>query len=333
MKAIATACANIALVKYWGKKDPSLNTPARGSLSVTLEALATTTEVELGGGAEDRLVLGGVERIGRELGRVNRFLDRVRSLAGSDARASVRSVTTFPIAAGLASSASGFAALAVAASRAFGLDLDPRALSQLARQGSGSAARSIFGGFVRMHAGHLADGSDAYAEPIQRVAPRLELRAAIAVARAKEKAVGSTEGMERSRITSPYHGAWLELVDRDLAAAEAALSAGDFDRLAEIAEGSCLAMHADAMAARPGIVYFNAATCWAIERVRALRQQGVPVFFTIDAGPHLVAFTTPSELARVRDALGAYEGIERVISSKVGPGASLVDAPIEEERP
>lgn len=324
---IATACANIALVKYWGKRDSALNLPARGSLSLTLDALRTHTEIELVDAPADSLEIDGARQHGRSLERASRFLDLVRAGAAPELarrRARVISATTFPIAAGLASSASGFAALAVAAAAAYRRPLDPHALSVLARRGSGSAARSIFGGFVRMHAGVRADGLDAAAAPLDGVA--LELAAAIALAGEGEKEVGSTEGMDVTARTSPYFGAWLDTVDRDLDAAERALRGGDIEALAAIVEGSCLAMHASALAARPGILYFKAVTLWAIDRVRALRQSGVPVMFTIDAGPHLVALAPPSVIDRVAAALGEHPDVARVITSHAGEGAHLVEA-------
>src|SRR5262249_30481594 len=158
----ARACANIALVKYWGKRDPRLNLPAAGSLSLTLDALVTTTQVAFDRGlASDELVLGGTPAGPGELSRVTAFLDVVRATAGLATRARVVTTNAFRTASGLASSASGYAALALAASAAAGVELSPRALSILARRGSGSAARSVFGGFVRMHAGRAGDGSDA----------------------------------------------------------------------------------------------------------------------------------------------------------------------------
>jgi diphosphomevalonate decarboxylase len=319
----AVACANIALVKYWGKGDPAENTPAAGSLSLTLAALTTRTSVTLAPGAEaDALVLDGVEEQGKARARVSRFLDLVRAAAGRAERAHVVSHNDFPTAAGLASSASAFAALAVAASAAYGLDLSPRALSILARRGSGSAARSIFGGFARMHAGRPGHPEEAFAEPLAGVS--LRLSAAVCVAAAKAKKVGSTDGMEHTRLTSPYHAAWLDTVQRDLGTAEAALRAGDLEALALVVEGNCLAMHADAMAARPGVIYLGPSTLWAIERVRALRAAGTPVFFTIDAGPHLVAFTPPEHLARVADALREHDAVANVLTSESGEGARLV---------
>lgn len=319
---VATACANIALVKYWGKRDTKLNLPAAGSLSVTLDALRTWTSIELDpAAASDAMVLDGRQREGKELSRASKFLDLIRPAGAPRARIVTRSA--FPTAAGLASSASGFAALAVAGSAAYGGTSEPRALSVLARRGSGSAARSIFGGFARWDAGVRDDGTDSCARPLEGVT--LELAAAIAVARAGEKEIGSTDGMEATRETSPYHAAWLAQVDRDLATCEAALRGKDWDALAGVVEGSCLAMHANAMAARPGILYFRAPTLWAIERVRALRKAGTPVMFTVDAGPHVVAFTPPAHLEAVAKALGEHPEVDRVITSTIGGPASLIE--------
>ncbi len=316
----ATACANIALVKYWGKRSKALNLPAAGSLSITLDALRTRTTVELSPSLEaDELELDGQPASEKARARASRFLDLVRK---PDApRARVVTSNAFPAASGLASSASGFAALAVAAADAYGLDADASALSALARRGSGSAARSIFGGFARMDRGVREDGQDAVARPI---ASKVELGAVIAVARAGEKEIGSTEGMDRTTATSPYHASWLAQVDRDLAAAETALAQADLDTLRTIVEGSCLAMHADAMAARPGIIYFAGVTLWAIQQIRALQRQGVPVMFTIDAGPHVVALAPPQHLDQIEAALtNGHPDLDRLIKSKAGEGAHL----------
>ncbi|MFO0725278.1 MAG: diphosphomevalonate decarboxylase [Myxococcota bacterium] len=325
---VATAAANIALVKYWGKRENRLNLPARGSLSLTLDSLRTYTQVELDpSAAADSLSIDGAPKSGRALERVTELLDLLRAEAKPElqgVRARVVSRTTFPVAAGLASSASGFAALTVAGAAAYQLSHSAIELSAIARRGSGSAARSLFGGFVRMEAGRLLDGSDAAAHALGPVP--LELGAAITVVDAEEKEVGSTDGMELTRNTSPYHRAWLDLVVKDLARAEAALKKPDFQTLAEIVEGNCLAMHADAMAARPGLIYFKAATLWAIEQVRAMRKRGLPVMFTIDAGPHLVAFAPPAHLEEIASQLAKHPDIKRVIISKAGEGAQLIQA-------
>lgn len=318
----AIAHANIALIKYWGKASAALNIPEAGSLSLTLEALSTRTTASPIDGLSDRLTLDGQAVSGRPLSRVSAFLDLIRAEVGSKQALHIQSDNHFPTAAGLASSASGFAALALAGTEALGLRLSPQALSALARRGSGSAARSIFGGFVRMHAGPVDAEAESYAEPIEDA--KIPLHAVIAVAKSGPKTIGSTDGMEATRLTSPYHGAWISQVGRDLTAAEAALRGGDFEALAELAEGSCLAMHANAMAARPGIVYFQGVTLWAIETVRALRAAGTPVFFTVDAGPHVVAMTSPEAVPQVEAALLGHEGIDGVIRSGPGLGARLV---------
>lgn len=323
--AVATACANIALIKYWGKRNVALNTPAAGSLSLTLDRLRTWTEVVRDPSAtHDRLELDGQPVIGRPVQRISKFADIVRAQVGDECRVVVRSHNSFPTAAGLASSASAFAALAVATSKAFELTLPPRELSVLARRGSGSAARSIFGGFAVMHEGQAEDGSDAYAEPLEGAG--LQLCAAVAVAKSEAKKVGSTDGMELTRTTSPFHQAWIDCVNRDLPEAQSILRRGDFEALSELVEGNCLAMHANAMAARPGILYFRASTLWALEEVRTMRKAGIPAFFTIDAGPHVVAFTTPEYLEVVAQRLGGHPEVQEVLTSTVGDAAHLLQA-------
>jgi diphosphomevalonate decarboxylase len=323
----ARACANIALVKYWGKRDARLNLPAAGSLSLTLDGLVTTTEVTFDGGlAADELVLDGAAAAGKELARVSEFLDLVRQEARLAVRARVVSRNEFPTASGLASSASGYAALAVAAVGAAGLAMSPRALSVLARRGSGSAARSVFGGFVRMHAGRGGDdGEDAYAEPI--ASPLVErVRLVIAVVGGGvAKAFSSRSAMDHTAATSPLYRAWLELVPRDLAAAEAALAAGDLAALGEIAEGNALAMHASAIAARPAVIYWQPATLAALAEVRALRAAGHAAWATMDAGPHVKVLTSAADAGAVAAALRGIAGITDVSIAAAGPAATILD--------
>jgi diphosphomevalonate decarboxylase len=325
----ARACANIALVKYWGKRDARLNLPAAGSLSLTLDALVTTTRVTFDAGlGADEMELDGRAAAPAELARASGFLDLVRAAAGIAARARVISRNEFPTASGLASSASGYAALAVAAAVAAGVELAPRALSVLARRGSGSAARSVFGGFVRMHAGHAADagGDSAYAEPI--ASPLTErVRIVIAVVGGGvAKPHGSRDAMEHTAATSPLYRAWLELVPRDLAAAEAALAVGDLEALGAIAEGNALAMHASAIAARPALVYWQPATLAALAEVRALRAAGRAAWATIDAGPHVKVLTTAADAAAVAAAMRGVAGVTDVsISAAGGPAAIVTD--------
>ena len=321
--SIATACANIALIKYWGKRSSSgdLNLPQTGSLSLTLNALRTSTQIELHEGTEDEFILDGTPASGRALERVSRHLDLFRAPDGQRAR--VSSVNEFPTAAGLASSASGFAALTHAAAETYQCGLNHSELSIYARRGSGSAARSIFGAYVQMDAGKREDGLDAYAKALPDI--DWNLNAVIAVADSGKKKIGSTEGMDHTKKTSPYHEAWVKQVDRDLATALEALRTHDFEALALVVEGSCLAMHADAMAARPGIIYFSAATLGAIETVRQLRAEGTEVLFTIDAGPHVVAFTPPENVEKVAQRMGQHPEVKNIITSTIGAGAHDID--------
>jgi diphosphomevalonate decarboxylase len=324
-EATARACANIALVKYWGKRDTALNLPAAGSLSLTLAALVTETTVAFDDGLPaDELVLDGVAAKPADVARTSEFLDLVRGLAGTRARARVTSANHFPTASGLASSASGYAALALAATAAAGMELSPRALSVLARRGSGSAARSVFGGFARMHAGERADGEDAYAEPVESpLVDRVRMVIAV-VGGGVAKAFGSRDAMEHCAETSPLYGAWVALVPADLAVARAALVAGDLAALGEVAEANALAMHATAIASRPAIIYWQPTTLAVLEVVRALRGRGVAAWATMDAGPHVKVLTTEEDAPVVAAALRDVAGVTEVTSSAAGGPACLI---------
>ena len=324
MYAAAIAQPNIALIKYWGKRHETLNLPAAGSLSITLDALHTRTSVEFDAAlAGDDVVLNG-ERDPDTARRIGAFLDLFRARAGVAARARVRSANDFPTGAGLASSASGFAALAAAANGALGLGLGARELSILARRGSGSAARSICGGYVEMAAGARDDGEDAFASPLLD-ASEWPLTVAIAITSHAVKAISSRAGMQAAQRTSPYYRDWIATVPGDLAAARAAVAARDFEKLAAVSEASCLAMHAVILAARPTIIYWNAATLACIQRIRGLQAEGVSVFFTIDAGPLVKAVCLPEAAATVTSALREVAGVDDVLISGLGEGARVVE--------
>jgi diphosphomevalonate decarboxylase len=321
-RASARARANFALIKYWGKAEARLNIPAVGSISITLDSLWSDTEIQFDGAlAADELVLDGGRRQD-QLGKVSSCLDLLREIAGVSTRARVTSSNNFPTGAGLASSASGFAALVTAAAAALELALSPRELSILARQGSGSAARSIFGGFVEMHAGRADDGSDSFAEPLLKL-DAWPLEVVIAVTARGEKQVDSRSGMTRSAQSSAYYPAWVASHAPDLEAARTAIRRRDFAALAEVAEHNCLKMHAAAMAARPPLLYWNAATLQCLTEIRRLRQRGLPVFFTIDAGPQVKAICEAGARANVEAALREVPGVLDVLTSRLGPGAEL----------
>jgi diphosphomevalonate decarboxylase len=299
-----------------------LNVPAVGSISITLDALFTETEVTLAPELRsDELVLDGKRR-DEDVAKISACVDLLRRKAGVDTRVRVASRNNFPTGAGLASSASGFAALVRACEVALGLTLTPRERSIVARQGSGSAARSIFGGFVEMRAGSSPDGSDSFAEPLLE-SNEWPLEVVIAVTAKGEKEIGSRSGMTRSASSSPYYGAWVAGQPPDLEAARAAIEARDFAALADVAEHNCLKMHAAALAAEPPLVYWNGATVDCLHAVRRLRAGGTPVFFTIDAGPQLKAVCAPGARADVERVLRDVPGVLELLTSPLGPGAEL----------
>jgi diphosphomevalonate decarboxylase len=318
MRATARAQPNIALIKYWGKRDGRRNLPAVGSISVTLDELYTTMRVELDGALDrDELQINGRDARSM-LPRVSRCLDTV--LGADRLRARVTSESNFPIAAGLASSASSFAALVVAASRAGGRTSTVDELAGLAGRASGSAARSLYGGFVE-----LRNTDDGIAVSTILDSDAWPLRVVAAVTSTAAKPVGSGDAMELSRRTSPFYSRWVEEQDMDLATARDAIIVRDFGKLASVAEHNCLKMHSVMWASRPPVVYWNAATLACLERVRELQAQGVGAFFTIDAGPQVKVVCLPADESRVVDAVSTIDGVEAVLSSGIGMGAALVN--------
>lgn len=318
-QAAARACSNIALIKYWGKSEQGDNRTRVPSLSLALEALTTHTRVRFDAAlANDQVTLDGQAAGDKAQRRVIRLLDELRARAGSSERAEVVSHNDFPTASGLASSASGFAALAVAAAAALGLGLSAAELSAVARRASASAARSLFDGWVEL----LAD-ADA-ASPV--AAPDwLDVRVVIALTTLGPKAVGSTEGMRLTEATSPYYPAWVSAAPGLFERAKAALLARDFATLGEAMERSTWMMHASMFAAQPPLVYLRAATLEVLERVRSLRKEGIAAYATMDAGPHVKIFVLAAGVERVREAMSSVPGVERVITSNVGRGAALVE--------
>lgn len=316
--ALASAHSNIALIKYWGKSDSARNLPAVPSLSLTLDGLTTTTRVCFDAEfSADRVELDGSVVTGREHARVVALLDRVRALRGLDLRAQVESKNDFPTAAGLASSASGFAALALAASSAAGLSLSLEAVSGLARQSSASAARSLFGGFASLP----ADAEHAF-----QVAPasHWDLRLLVAVTEEGRKPLGSTEAMEVTKRESPYYPAWVAHAPLLYQEAERAIRERQFDTLGACMEQSTLMMHASMWATRPAIVFFTDATLGVVHRVRSLRIEGLPCYFTIDAGPHVKVLAQAKHAEAIQRELAAMSQVKRVIPCAPGPGARLL---------
>jgi diphosphomevalonate decarboxylase len=302
----AFAPSNIALCKYWGKRDVSLNLPVNSSLSVSLGHLGSHTRIRPH--AQDTVYLNG-QAVPLEdpfALRIIDFLEPFRTLLG-DVPLEIRTENSIPTAAGLASSASGFAALVMALNDMAGWGLEGKALSMLARLGSGSAARSVYDGFVQWHAGMEPDGRDSYAERLPHEWPGL--RIGILEISCARKPVGSREGMNRTVDTSVLYERWPQQAKADLGKIRAAIEARDFSLLGKTAEQNALAMHATMLAAWPPLIYMMPETLKLVHNVQRVRAEGLEVYLTMDAGPNIkLLFLKEHE----GDVAEAFPGIKPV---------------------
>jgi len=320
--ATAQAHPNIAFIKYWGNRDDALRLPANGSLSMNLDGLCTRTTVSFQPSLPfDELVINDREVTGPALERVACVLDLVRLLAGSDHRAEVVSESNFPSGAGIASSASAFGALALAASAAAALKLNERELSRLARRGSGSACRSIPGGFVEWQMGTGDD--DSYAFSI--AAPdHWPLADCIAMVSESKKRTGSTQGHALAP-TSSLQAARLADTPRRLDVCRQAILDRDFDALATIVELDSDLMHAVMMTSTPPLHYWAAASVQVMSAVKAWRRDGLPVCSTVDAGANVHVICPEMHRQEIAARLRAVPGVKDVLTAGVGGPAELVE--------
>lgn len=311
MGTTAVAHPNIALLKYWGKQDAPGNLPATPSLSITLDGLTTTTSVAAADA--DRFSLNGQPVADAKVLRTLASWRRDHPIPPL----AISSRNNFPTAAGLASSASGFAALATAVDAHCRLGLTAAQRSELARRGSASAARSIHGGFVALQ------GPDWQAEPLlaEQAWP---LSLIVAITETGPKAVSSTEGMRRSKATSPYFDAWVASAQADFAAMRQRVCERNFNALADLAEASCLRMHALMLSSRPPLLYWNGVTVECLRIIGELRAAGCKVFATVDAGPQVKAICEPDEAERVEQAVRRAQGVVRTLRIGLGAGAAVL---------
>ena len=318
--ATARARSNIALVKYWGKLEKSSNLPAVGSISITLNSFYTTTTVRFDDKlTRDEFILNGDRAPKIMYRRTSSFLDVVRKSTKVDLFAYVKSENNFPTAAGLASSASGFAALAAAAVRATGIKIKMSELAGIARIGSGSAPRSLMGGFVEMACG---TSPQIKTQPVTQIAPPnyWDLRLVVAITAQGPKKIGSTEGMERSKETSPFYAEWVDSHPQALDQARKAIIEKDFHALGRITEASCFQMHAVILSSEPPMLYWNPTTVATIHRVWQLRKEGLAGYVTIDAGPHVKILCLADDASEIEAELKKIAGVKRVVVEKPGPG-------------
>jgi diphosphomevalonate decarboxylase len=320
--ASALAHPNIAFIKYWGLRDEALHLPANDSLSMNIGCLSTRTTVTLDPDlTADTLTLNGEPATGKALTRVQQFLNRVRELTGVPTHVHVESENNFPIGAGIASSASAFAALALVASKVYGLALSEKELSSLARFGSGSACRSVPGGFVEWitdpHTG------DSFARSIAP-ADHWQVMDCIAVLNDKHKPVGSAAGM-RIASTSPLQAARVLDAPRRMDICRQAILNRDFEALAEVTELDSNLMHAVMMTSKPPLYYWQAQTLEILKAVRGWRtEESLPVAATVDAGPNVHVLCLPEALPEVLARLRQFPGVKDVLKGKPAGPAHLL---------
>ncbi|MEM7441068.1 MAG: diphosphomevalonate decarboxylase [Pseudomonadota bacterium] len=302
-QATAYAPSNIALSKYWGKRNVALNLPLNSSVSISLRDWGSTTQVTPANDGQDAVWLNG-DKLARDSAfstNALAFADRFRR--DLDAPLHIHTTNTIPTAAGLASSASGFAALTRALCTAFGANLDRTQQSQLARVGSGSASRSLWQGFVRWDRGTAQDGSDSYGRLLPYNWP--EFRIAIIPVDTGPKAQSSRDGMNHTVRTSPLFSAWPGRAEEDCAEVEAAIGAYDLTTLGEVMEANALAMHATMMAARPALVYLKPATWAVLETLWQARADGLAAYATMDAGANVKLIFLSHSISDVQMAFPA----------------------------
>ncbi|MFW1677887.1 diphosphomevalonate decarboxylase [Pontibacter sp. JAM-7] len=298
-QADAFAPSNIALCKYWGKRDRELNLPVNASLSISLGSLGSQTRITPADG-HDQVWLNG-QRLELDTNFSRKVLEFI-GLFRRDLQQSVmvETVNNIPTAAGLASSASGFAALMLALNEFYQLQLNPEQLSAFARMGSGSASRSMFDGFVEWHKGQQPDGMDSFAEPLPQSWPGFCI-GLLKVCTA-EKTVDSRAGMQRTLETAPLYQSWPQQAEQDLKTLKQAIYQRNFTRLGETAEQNALSMHATMIAAWPPLLYWQPESVAAMQRVWQLRAAGTEIYLTMDAGPNLKLLFQSSDIELVRQA-------------------------------
>jgi diphosphomevalonate decarboxylase len=324
LKATARANTNIALIKYWGKRDEKLFLPMNSSLSITVNNFYTITTVEVNEElTKDVLILNNNPVSITEQMKVSAFLDIIRHHADMKLYAKITTENHVPTAAGFASSASGYAALAAAATKAMRLSLTKEELSRIARQGSGSACRSIYGGFVEWEMGCSADGTDSIAHQIlDEKAWQLSILSVVISSRSKQ--VSSRAGMKRTVETSPFYNGWLDTVTYDMEVAKQAIRNQNFVVLGEVMEENALKMHATMLGAKPPVIYWESGTMEVIHCVNELRQDGIPAYFTIDAGPNVKVLCLPDQEEIVKESLLKFSSVQTVIPCYPGAGVEYL---------
>ena len=312
MQSIVRTSPNIALIKYWGKRNTIKNLPAVDSISITLDNLWTEMNVIFSSDlSNDELFIN--EKKQNNISRVKNCID---SICGEQRDyASIMSRCNFPISAGLASSSSSFSALVVAINSLMKKKWNTQLLANQAGSVSGSAASSILGGIVKLN------NEPEKIRITQLLSPNdWPLRVVIAITDKKEKAISSSKAMKLSADTSPFYSSWVEDQNDDIKEANSFISKKDFEGLASISEHNCMKMHSIMWTTRPSIVYWNSTTIDCMHAIRDLQRNGESVFFTIDAGPQIKAICLPENEEKIAKKLNEIKGVQSIMTSGLGSG-------------
>ena len=321
MTRTARAYTNIALIKYWGKKNKQLKLPYTNSLSLTLDRFYTDTKATIIDSDKDVVYLTNQLLDDTQNKRILNYLETIRNFYSFTDHFQIDTVNHVPTSAGFASSASGFAALAASINETKQLDLSRQELSILARNGSGSASRSIYGGFVEWQAGH--DNESSFAVPIDET-PEIDLALLSVVINKHSKKISSTVGMENSVKSSPFYPNWVTLVSSEIKEIKQAIAQKDLQKIGEISEHNAMSMHALTLSADPSFTYFAPETIRIIQLIQELRRKGLFAYATIDAGPNVKIICTKESIPKVQTYIEQQLSDVTTVVANIGPGIQYI---------
>jgi len=321
MKATAVAPSNIAFIKYWGKKDEDKRIPENTSISMNLSNLLTVTTVEFDPELKEDLVMINGIKNAAESSKVIKHLNLIREMSLHTHKAKVLSMSNFPIGTGLSSSASGFAALTIAAVNALGINLDEKKLSILARIGSGSASRSIPDGFVEWKKGSSSDTSFArsiYKQDYWKIVD------VVAIISLEKKDVSSTEG-QKSALSSPFFQTRLDKIDEKIKQFKKTLETKNFTEFGKIIEGEALELHAIMLTSTPSLIYWQPATIKLMKLVKSWRSEGLEVYFTLNTGQDIHLIVEEKNSRELVKRLKDVKEVKKIIINQPAVGARLTE--------
>ncbi|GIW21145.1 MAG: diphosphomevalonate decarboxylase [Candidatus Sericytochromatia bacterium] len=308
------------MLSIGGKKNDDLKIPLNNSISMTIDSLYTITSVE--DSEKDIFIINGKEENNE---RIKNYLNLFRNKFNKKDFLKIVTENNFPTSAGIASSASGFSALAFALDKYWNLNLSKKDLSILSRLGSGSACRSIYGGFVEWSKGNKDDGSDSYSIQIADKDYWKEIRMIIAIVEDNKKVKSSSDGMSQTVKTSPFYNCWLSSIENDLVNVRNAILERDIEKLGKTIEHNCLKMHATMITTIPSVIYWRAGTLKVIEKVNEIRNNGYPCYYTIDAGPNVKIICEEKDLLNIKQQIENLKDIKKIMVSKCGDGPTFLE--------